>query len=423
MLEPTDGLSITEDTTFKPGVYALPKGISIDRDGVRLEGNGAVLVGDQRQGQGVTIEGREKVSIKNLSIRDYYHGIKASHCKDLKIEGCRITSTAEVDANTIFLDIWLPAEKAYGGGIYLHEVEEAEIRENDLQHQQNGLLSYQCRRLRVIRNLANYCSGFGFHLFETSESIFEDNYADYCCRYQPRGEGHGHLGADAAGFLIVYKSSNNVLRNNYARMGGDGFFLAGLTPQLQLVSCDDNLFEGNDASYSPNNGFEGVFSGGNIFRDNIANYCNYGFWLGFARENTLEGNQMAGNRQAGLAVENGFGFVVYENTFTANAHGVLLWSKFAPEIHKPLPENLTSYDWQIEKNLFRHNNKAIRIAANQDHGIRPYPAPDQQMPLTPKPNAHVIRGNQFANNRRDLDLERVEGTVVEGNEGIEIRDM
>jgi parallel beta-helix repeat protein len=73
-------------------------------------------------------------------------------------------------------------------------------------------------------------------------------------------------------------------------MGGDGFFQAGMTPEFEPVGCDDNIIEDKDGSYSPTKSFEATFSRGNIFRSNIANYSNYGFWLGVSRDGTLENN-------------------------------------------------------------------------------------------------------------------------------------
>ena len=100
-----------------------------------------------------------------------------------------------------------------------------------------GLLTHHCRDLLVNDNTACYCSGFGFHLYGTSYSVFEDNTADFCCRYEPRGPRAGHMGADAAGFLLVHSACWNVFRRNSARMSGDGFFLAGLTPKGKLVGA------------------------------------------------------------------------------------------------------------------------------------------------------------------------------------------
>jgi parallel beta-helix repeat protein len=259
----------------------------------------------------------------------------------------------------------------------------------------------------VRHNLANYNSGFGFHLYGTSDSLFEDNFADFCCRWERRGavgDRKGHMGADATGFLIVRGASRNIFRRNFARLGGDGFFLAGLTSQLEPMPCNDNLFEENDASWSPNIAFEATFSRGNIYRNNYADNCNYGFWLGFSRENILENNRIGHNRQAGIAVENGIDMQVRGNDFKENRHGILLWSKRIPEFDLPVPDNDTSRDWLIEHNTFTRNRKAIRIAADQDHGLREY----SPHGTCPPPRNHTLRENQFIENVLDVELIGVE---------------
>ena len=415
-VEPTDGMIITQNTVFEPGIYVLPRGITIAADGVTVNGNGALLMGHERAGSGITVEGHDNVTLKNLCVQEFYHGIAACHCRKLTITGCRITSTAEVPASTVFLDIWLDADHAYGGGILLHDVVDGRVVENDFQHQMNGLLTYNCRDLLVRGNRANYCSGFGFHLYGTNDSHFEDNMADFCCRYQPRGPRTGHMGADAAGFLIVHGACGNTFRRNDARMGGDGFFLAGLTPQGEHVGCNDNLFEKNDGSYSPNIAFEATFSSGNVYRDNIANACNYGFWLGFSSRGVIENNQITGNRQAGIGTENGFGFEVRDNTFRDNAHGVLLWSKHIPQFAQAVPDNDTSHHWIIEGNTFAGNRKAIRIAADQDHGTRPLDPSGKWGRPAPCPRDHVVRGNTIEGSVIGVELVGAESSTLEDNQ-------
>jgi parallel beta-helix repeat protein len=404
-------LTINKDTQLEPRVYLLPVGITIDSDNVTLDGRGATILGtDKTASQGIRISGRKNITIKNLRILNYYHGISIKKSSGVEIRDCTIGLTTEIRSNTLFLDIWKPADQAYGGAIFLEEVADAKIHDNDLQHQMNGVLSYQCIRLTVEHNLANYCSGFGFHLFETCDSIFANNYADYCCRYY-LSEAGSHLGADAAGFLIVYKSCKNVFRKNYARLGGDGFFLAGLTPDGVDVGCNNNLFEENDASYSPNNAFEGVFSRGNIYRRNKANHSNYGFWLGFSRDCLLKENQIYNNRQAGIAVENGAHFQILDNDIQNNAHGILLWTRLY-EFLKTVPDiSATSHDWRIERNKLIQNKKGIRIAGNQDHGVRTLREGKSPVP----PHNHLIQNNQIQGNLIGIELEEVKDTQMNEN--------
>ena len=405
-----NGLRINQDTQLEPQVYMLPEGITIDSDNLTLDGRGATIMGSDRTGQGINVTGRKNVIVKNLCVMNYYHGVSIKKSMGIEIRNCTVTSTAEVPSNTLFLDIWKPAAEAYGAAIYLEQVTDTKIHDNDLQHQMNGILSYQCKRLDVTNNLANYCSGFGFHLFETSDSTYTNNYADYCCRYYLSGSA-SHLGADAAGFLIIFKSCNNVFRKNYARLGGDGFFLAGLTPSGIDVGCNNNLFEENDASYSPNNAFEGVFSKGNIYQGNKANHSNYGFWLGFSSDCTLKENQIYGNRQAGIAVENGLHFKVQDNDIQNNAHGILIWTR-SYEFLRTVPDmNVTSSDWLIERNRLIQNKKAIRIAANQNHGV--VHLDRDQSPIAP--SNHVIQNNEIRGNIIGIELEKVRDTQMDQN--------
>lgn len=391
-------MRLVRDTVLPPGIHALPDGIEIAADGVTLDGAGAVLVGSGREGVGVRVTGRTGVRIRNLTVLEYRHGIHAAGCRDLRIESVRVASTWEIPHNTLFLDIF-HTPGAYPGAVLLEETSDSRVADCTLSHQMCGLLSYACRGLEVARNNASYSSGFGFLLSGTSESRFENNDADFCCRWHARAEGGGHMGADAAGFVLVNGSSRNTLQENRARLGGDGFFLAGLRHDGGFAPCDENLFVRNDASWSPNIGFEATFSSGNIFRENTAARCNYGFWLGFSRENLLEGNQIQANRQAGIAVENGVGMRVRSNHFSGNGAGVLLWSKRIPAFDAAVPQNDTSRDWVIEQNEFTANGKAIRIAADQDHGVRDF----VQNGSCPEPHNHLLRGNRFDRNAVDVD--------------------
>jgi parallel beta-helix repeat protein len=183
---------------------------------------------------------------------------------------------------------------------------------------------------------------------------------------------------------------------------------------MEPVGCDDNLFEENDGSYTPNIAFEATFSRGNVYRNNFANYCNYGFWLGFSREFVIEDNRMLHNRQAGIAVENGVGFTVRRNTFQACGHGILLWSKYVPEFARSAPANDTSRDWLIEENIFTRCGKGVRIAANQDHGIRNLDI-QEGTPVAPRPHSHTIRKNEFQENRVGVELVNADRTIIAEN--------
>lgn len=413
-IRPTAQMVITEDTRFEPGVYLLPEGITIAANGVTLDGAGAQLIGVNRQGVGLEIKGARDVTVKNLQISNYYHGIRAADCQNLTLKHCKITETAEAPANATPLDVWREAHQAYGSAILLEGVSKSRLLNNDLQHQMNGLLTYYCRELSVEGNNASYNSGFGFHLYETCQSTFQNNWADHCGRLSAKPEGQ--LGAASAGFLIAHHASQNSFIGNSARLCGNGFRLAGMTPTNEWVPCNDNRFENCDGSYSPNAAFEATFSQGNHFRNNQASHANYGFWLAFSRETELHGNTIQGNHRAGIAAENGVRFRVENNTLQDNHFGLLVWSRPVPAFLKALPENDTSKFWLIQGNSLHRNHTALRIAANQDHGTMPWKELQNENPETYlRPHDHEIRQNDIAGNRLGIQTVHCDRTTVQDN--------
>src|SRR5688572_28283941 len=115
-------LRITKDTQLEPTIYMLPEGITIDSDNVTLDGRGATIIGTDKTGAGIRVSGRNNIVIKNLRVMNYYHGISIEKSRKLEIMNCTVTSTAEIQSNTLFLDIWKPVADAYGAAIFLNEV-------------------------------------------------------------------------------------------------------------------------------------------------------------------------------------------------------------------------------------------------------------------------------------------------------------
>lgn len=417
---PTDGMVIKESCTLAPGQYFMPQGITVAGNNITVDGTGVHFIGTNCTGRGIQLENCSGCVLKGFTLSHYYHAISITDADEITVSDITVSATHEMPSETEFLDIWLPADKAYGGALILCNVSNAAIHDNVFEHNMNGIMTYKCSSLKVLRNKVNYCSGFGVHLKGTCDSLFEDNSADFCCRYNVRNdrigiERTGHMGADATGFLILAESHRNTFHRNFCRMGSDGFFLAGCNKKGEVPGANDNIFEENDASLSPNISFEATFSRGNIFRNNVANNSNFGFWLGFSTENILERNRIAGNRMAGIATENGWNMTVRDNTFHGNGHGILLWSqRFKAEIMKQLPGCETSHDWNITENIFNQNSKAIRIAALQDHGIRDLEG-DITIDETERPYNHAIVKNNIQDNRIGVELVNCNNTQIEYN--------
>lgn len=402
---------ITRDTTLQPGVYWLPNGITVGADDLVLDGNGAWIVSTLREGQGLTLNRRRNVTVRNLHIVGFYHAIYANACEALLIERCTIRGTHELPALEVFLDVWRGREDAYGGAIFLSGVSSSVVQDNDVQHQQNGILLYGCRQVTLQRNNASYNSGAGILLFESSDNAIEDNLADFCCRaYEPSREPqHAHIGADAAALVIMCDSSRNVVRRNRLRASGDGVFLGGFHRDQIKVPCNDNVFEQNDVSFSPNIGFEATFSQRNVFRNNRADFCNYGFWLGWSSESLVEHNRIRGNRTAGIAIEHGHHNTIRDNLFERNGEGVQLWvnddaNRGAGLFRQFFPEGAETFETVVVNNQFLHNDCGVHVWTERGANY-----------AGARCRALRVSGNTFHDNRIGVLFERVRQSAITAN--------
>src|SRR5690606_34906593 len=397
---PTDGMEIREDTRLTPGVYVLPRGLRIAADGVTLDATGATLVGTG-QGIAVHVEGRRGVTVRGLSALRYTWGIRADDCDDFTVTGCTITRTAELEPFQYFLYLWKPVEESYGGAILLNNVRGGLIAENDLQHQQNGVLLYNCRDLTVRDNNASFNSGLGVYLSGSSDNRIERNTLDFCNRVYRRESGVERLEADAAGLVMVRGSSRNQVLKNMCRGGGDGIFIAGYEHPGVIEPCNDNVFEENDCSYSPNNAIESTFSQGNVFRRNICSKSNYGFWLGFSWENVLEDNLIEDNFIAGVAAEHAHTLTFRGNEIRRNREGIRLWTR-GIAVLEYWPGYEVSYDFDVEGNLFEENFL----------GFNGYTG---KTTVDARCHDYRLRGNTFVRNRVGVRLAQIDGATVQGN--------
>jgi len=399
---PVDGMVITEDTKLAPGVYPLTKGLTIGADGVTLDGTGALLVDATHQGAGVSAENCANITVRGLATSGFYHGIRFDHCQNITFEGVYTRDTAEIEGIDTFLYLWLPVEQAYSGAILLNDVQGGIVRDCDLQHQMNGILLYGCSQLTVENNNASFNSGWGVYLSGSNDNIIQDNRLDFCNRVFRRPEnGSIRVEADAAGIMMVMRSSRNKVLRNSCLCGGDGIFVAGCTPDGEQTSCDDNLFEDNDCRLSPNNAIESTFSRGNIFRRNDCSRSNYGFWMGYSWDNVVEDNHIEFNRWVGIAIEHGHGFTIRNNRILSNGEGIRLFTR-GGELLKQWPGWEVSYDFTIEDNLIE----------NSKIGFNGYTGAEI---VGQNGRDYRIKANTFRDNRIGARFFRVDNSLVQGN--------
>ena len=398
---PSDGMVITESVRFAPGIYTLPSGISVERDNVTIDGNGALLVTSAQEGVAITIHGRSGVTVRNLAISGFYHGIRADYCQDLTVELVKVRDTWEIPGIDTFLYLWLPIEKVYGGALLCHQVHDATIRDCDFQHQLNGVLLYGCEHVTIEHVNASFNSGWGVYLSATSDCLLADNQLDFCNRLFRRDDGSIRVEADAAGIVMVKGSSRNRVLRNSCLCGGDGIFVAGYEHPGLHESCSNNLFEDNDCRLSPNNAIESTFSQGNIFRRNNCSRSNYGFWMGYSWDNVIEDNEVEFSRWVGIAAEHARGIVIRRNKIRLNGEGVRLWTR-GGEVLQQFPGWEVTHDILLENNLIENNSIGVNAYTGQEM-------------VTQTQYGLTMRNNMLKDNRVGIQMERVQSSVIEGN--------
>ena len=212
---------------MKTGTYHLPDSITIQGNNITVDGNDALIVSNQHDGVGVFAKDVQQLSIKNLRVSGYYHGVRVDGGQDVTLDKLTIRDTKEIEGIDTFLYLWLPIEKVYSGGILLNGVTGGMITNCDVQHQMNGILLYDCANLTVSKNNGSFNSGWGVYLSNTNDSHIIDNQLDFCNRVFKRDDGSIRVEADAAGIVMVKGSSRNQILRNSLLCGGDGIFLCG----------------------------------------------------------------------------------------------------------------------------------------------------------------------------------------------------
>lgn len=400
-ITPTDGMVITADTHFAEGVFNLPHGIKIAADHITITGDNTHIVSPNQTGTGIHIDGHKNVTIRNLTISGYYHGIRADRCENVILESVTVRNTYEIEGIETFLYLWRPIDEVYSGAILFNAVQNGKIAGCDLQHQMNGILLYHSDNILVEKNNASFNSGWGVYLSATSDSTVQDNQLDFCNRVFRRPEdGSIRVEADAAGIVLVKGASRNRFLRNSCLCGGDGIFVAGYEHPGKIDPCNDNLFEENDCRLSPNNAIESTFSRGNIFRRNDCSRSNYGMWMGFSWDNVIEDNEIDFNRWAGIAIEHGFDFTIRNNRIRNNGEGVRLWTRGGVIAYWPGHE--VCYNFTLRDNEFVANNVGFVGDTGDD-------SPDKDCH-----NFH-LRGNRFDDNRVGARFARVTASTLHNN--------
>jgi parallel beta-helix repeat protein len=333
------GIQVQGDVTVCPGRYRIAdrgevgvlivagSGTRLNLTGVTLESGDSVP--SRFVGAGVVSRGLDNVEIYGGTIRGFRHGIRIDGGRGHRIarvdvSGSRsqaLRSTPEHYDEADWLDIFhADSAAAYGGGILLKGTNGATVIGVSARHAQNGIGLIGARASYVADNDVSENSGWGIHLWASSQNVIVRNQAHHNVRCESPAYRRG---CDSAGILLREASDSNLVADNDVTWSGDGFFLSG-QPEYVRPSRG-NIVLRNDGSSAYHNAFEATFSPGNVFLENRADSSDYGFWLGYSTGTTVQGNIILGSRSVGIAIEHGSANRLLSNLVMGGKTGIRLF--------------------------------------------------------------------------------------------------
>ncbi len=333
--------------------------------GAHLRGAATDARPDSYEGYGIRIANLRDVTIRNARVSGFRCAIWATDAPGLTIEDgdfsdsrrAYLHSEPLIESGRDWLhphdnddNEWL---KNYAAAMYIEDTTSLVVRRCRIHDSQNALCLDRVEKARVYDNDFSFNSGWGVALWRSSHNVISRNALDFCIR----GYSHGiyNRGQDSAGILAFEQNCDNVIAENSATHGGDGFFgFAGREALGQREAKDasfeyrrrgnnDNLLVGNDFSYAAAHGIEMTFSFGNRFiRNRLVGNAICGVWGGYSQETLIAHNQIAENGAMGYGLERGGINIdssrdnrILANAFHVTRCGVHLWWPQEPHYNFP----------------------------------------------------------------------------------------
>ncbi|MBN1199487.1 MAG: right-handed parallel beta-helix repeat-containing protein [Bacteroidales bacterium] len=316
---------------------------------VILDGDSCYVNGLNDQGYMIKIINSDHVVIKNFdSVHDYFYAVHIMNSHHITING-NVFSGNKVDSSG-WISIWTDYTQALGGGVLIYQSRSANIYENTMTLQNDGVALYHCDSIRVSENDFSWNTSFGIRMYWTDTChIYQNN-----CSHVNRP----YTDPSDCAALLMLVSNENVVEYNDLSYSGDGVFLG----QYQHSNIPNNNYFGyNECSYSPHNAIEATFADGNTYLHNNCNYSHYGFWLGYSFNTLVDSNEIIGNFQSGIAIDRGFENTITGNIIQDNPTGIELWEG------SPITgySNQYSHDYFIHNNLFDGNTLALSASKTE----------------------------------------------------------
>lgn len=358
-----DNLDISGNSwiIFNPGTYYLPDPgndglVRINNSqNIILDGANVIVDGGTYSGYMIKINNSRNITIRNFESASHFkYAVYITNSDSIFIHDCNF-SYNKVDSSG-WINVWSDYQSALGGGVMMYQTDYADIYNNTMKFQNDGVALYRCNHIRVWENDFDWNTSFGIRMYFTDSCHIHHNLASHINRPYTNP-------SDCAAILLIVSNENLVEHNDFS-YSGDGIFLG----QFQYSSIpNNNVFLYNECSYSPHNAIEATFADGNVYKHNICNYSHYGFWLGYSFNSLVDSNEIIGNQSSGIAVDRGFNNTFTHNVISENPIGIELWEGSGI----PPYQNQFSHDYFIRHNEISGNRLAIK-ADNTEHLVLEY---------------------------------------------------
>jgi parallel beta-helix repeat protein len=356
----TNNMTIGSNSNIKfiPGNYVFSDPeqngvIQIDgQHDIILDGDSCTVDGTTYQGYMIKINNSQNIVIKNFdSVFKYKYAVYVTNSSYIQMFG-NCFSRNKVDSIG-WINVWADYLLALGGGVMMYQSRGADIYDNVMKYQNDGVALYHCDSIRIHNNDFAWNTSYGIRMFWTDSCDIYENVANHINR--PFTDP-----SDCAALLMIISNENRVVNNDLS-YSGDGVFL-GQYEHSDILN--NNYFAWNECSYSPHNAIEATFADGNVYKHNNCNFSHYGFWLGYSFNSLVDSNEITGNFNSGIAIDRGFNNTITNNHIMQNPLGIELWEG------SPISgyENQSSHDYFIRDNVIERNTIGIS-AKHSEHSV------------------------------------------------------
>jgi len=244
--------------------------IVVERDNIVVDGAGYTVQGTGVEySKGIYLSGRSNVTIKNMKIKAFYHGIKISYSSNIVISGNNITSN-----NRDGIDLSYSSNNAISG--------------NNIANNRDGILlaAYSSNNLVVENTFVN-------------DGLFV-------------GPTYGNF----AVFAVV--EGNLVNGKPLVYLEGVSDYAVGEAGQVILVNCTAVTVENLNLSNTTVGVQLWETNNTKISSNNITSNNRDGIWLYSSSNNAISGNNIKSNNECGILLWDSSNNAIFHNNFVNN---------------------------------------------------------------------------------------------------------